>query len=130
VLDFEGEPTKSVEERTAPASVLKDVAGMLRSLHYASRLALVERAVADWAEMAPSARAWEAHNRQAFLEGYRRHADVAALLPDAPLSAVVLSGYELDKCLYELEYERSHRPEWVSIPLDGLERLVAGGEVD
>jgi maltokinase len=130
VLDFEGEPTKPVEERTAPASVLKDVTGMLRSLHYASRLALAERAVVDWADMVPSARAWEAHNRQAFLEGYRHHPEVAQLLPEAPASAAVMLAYELDKCLYELDYELSHRPEWVPIPLDGLERLVEGGGGD
>ena len=130
VLDFEGEPAKSVEERTAPASVLKDVAGMLRSFHYASRLALMERAVPEWAEMVSSAHAWEAHNRQAFLEGYRRHEEVSTLLPDPSVTVAVLSAYELDKCLYELEYELSHRPEWVAIPLDGLERLVLGGDVD
>jgi maltokinase len=127
VLDFEGEPVKPVEERMAPASPFKDVTGMLRSLHYASRHALVERAVADWADMLPSARAWESHNRQAFLEGYRRHPEVASLLPDAPVSPAVMTGYELDKALYELEYELSHRPEWVPIPLDALERLVEGG---
>jgi maltokinase len=127
VLDFEGEPEKPVEERMLPASPLKDVTGMLRSFHYASRHALVERAVADWADMVPSARAWESHNRQAFLEGYRTHPEVAALLPDASVAAAVMAGYELDKALYELEYERSHRPEWVAIPLDALERLVEGG---
>jgi maltokinase len=127
VLDFEGEPERPVEDRLAPASPFKDVTGMLRSFHYASRHALVERAVGDWADMLPAARAWESHNRQAFLEGYRRHPEVGALLPDAPVSAVVMAAYELDKALYELEYELSHRPEWVAIPLDALERLVEGG---
>lgn len=130
VLDFEGEPAKPLEERTAPASVYKDVTGMLRSLHYASRHALLERAVADWAELVPTARMWEAHNRQAFLEGYRHHDEVASLLPDFRVSAAVMSAYELDKCLYELAYELSHRPEWVAIPLDALERLVEGGGDD
>ncbi len=127
VLDFEGEPGRPVEERTRPASVFKDVTGMLRSLHYASRHALVERAVADWAEMVPAARMWESHNRQAFLEGYRRHPEVSQLLPDAEVAAAVMTAYELDKCLYELDYELLHRPEWVAIPLDALERLVEGG---
>ena len=127
VLDFEGEPAKPVEERLLPASAFKDVTGMLRSFHYASRHALVERAVADWADMLPTARAWESHNRQAFLEGYLGHPETASLLPEAPASAAVMSAYELDKALYELEYELSHRPEWVAIPLDALERLVEGG---
>lgn len=130
VLDFEGEPAKPVEERLVRASPFKDVTGMLRSFHYASRHALVERAVADWADMIPGARAWESHNRQAFLEGYRTHPDIAALLPDAPASAAVMSAYEMDKALYELDYELSHRPEWVAIPLDALERLVEGGGID
>ena len=127
VLDFEGEPAKPVEERLLPASPFKDVTGMLRSFHYASRHALVERAMADWADMVPAARAWESHNRQAFLDGYFQHPGTASLLPDAPVSAAVMSAYELDKALYELEYELSHRPEWVAIPLDALERLVEGG---
>ena len=130
VLDFEGEPAKPVEERVAPASPLKDVTGMLRSFHYASRHALIERAVAEWADMIPMARAWEVHNRQAFLEGYWEHPGVAALLPQPPASAAVMIAYELDKALYELDYELSHRPDWVSIPLDALERLVEGGGID
>ena len=130
VLDFEGEPAKSVAERTVPASPFKDVTGMLRSFHYASRHALIERVVADWADMVPAARAWESHNRDAFLEGYRQNPDITALLPDPPVSAAVMSAYELDKALYELEYELSHRPEWVGIPLDALERLVEGGPGD
>ena len=130
VLDFEGEPAKSVEERLAPASPLKDVTGMLRSFHYASRYALVERDVDDWADMVPAARAWESHNRQAFLDGYQSQPGVADLLPDPAASPVVIIAYELDKALYELEYERAHRPEWVSIPLDALQRLVEGGAGD
>lgn len=127
VLDFEGEPAKPVDERVAPASPIKDVTGMLRSFHYASRHALVERAVGEWREMIPTARAWESHNCQAFLDGYFSHTEVVELLPDPAASPAVMTGYELDKALYELEYELSFRPEWVAIPLDALERLVEGG---
>jgi maltokinase len=126
VLDFEGEPAKAVEDRVVPASAFKDVTGMLRSFHYASRYALIERAEPDWVEQAPSALAWESHNREAFLDGYLAHPEIAALLPEAPVSAAVLSAYELDKALYEIDYELSHRPEWVAIPLDALERLIEG----
>ena len=127
VLDFEGEPARPVEQRLAPASPVKDITGMLRSFHYASRHALVERAVAEWPEMMPTARAWESHNRQAFLDGYLGHPEVADLLPDPAASPAVMVAYELDKALYELEYELSFRPNWVPIPLDALERLVEGG---
>lgn len=130
VLDFEGEPAKPVAERVAPASPLKDVTGMLRSFHYASRYALVERAEAEWPHMVPLARAWEVHNRQAFLEGYWGRPGISDLLPQPPASAAVMIAFELDKALYELDYELSHRPDWVSIPLDALERLVEGGGVD
>ncbi len=127
VLDFEGEPARPVEQRLAPASPVKDITGMLRSFHYASRHALVERAVAEWPQMMPTALAWESHNRQAFLDGYLGHPEVADLLPDPAASPAVMVAYELDKALYELEYELSFRPKWVPIPLDALERLVEGG---
>ena len=124
VLDFEGEPTKSVEERTAPTSILKDVTSMLRSFHYASRHAILERALPDWAHLEPLARSWEAHNRRAFLEGYYSNPQIGGLLPEPEVLSLVMTGYELDKALYELAYEQSHRPEWVPIPIDALERLV------
>jgi maltokinase len=129
VIDFEGEPARPEDERMDRASPFKDVTGMLRSFHYASRHALVEQDVAAWPEIVPVARAWESHNRQAFLEGYQSHEGVAGLLPEAPLPAVVMAAYELDKALYELDYELAHRPEWVGIPADALERL-AGGWID
>jgi maltokinase len=127
ILDFEGEPTKPVEERTMPTSALKDVTSMLRSFHYASRHAIIERALPDWAELEPLARSWESHNRQAFLDGYESNPSIHGLLPDPALAPLVISAFELDKALYELDYERSHRPEWVSIPIDALDRLIHGG---
>jgi maltokinase len=128
VLDFEGEPAKPLDVRRTAASPLKDVTGMLRSFHYASRHALIERALAEWGDLERLARAWEAHNRQAFLDGYRSHPGIDTLLPadDSDRSAVLV-GYELDKTLYEFDYERSYRPDWVSIPVDALDRLVHGG---
>ena len=128
VLDFEGEPTKSVEERTAPSSPIKDVTGMLRSFHYAGRRGLGEHPDRDRESLEPRAEAWEVHNRQAFLDGYQGVDGIHDLLPDAPTSAVLMAAYQLDKALYELDYERAHRPEWVSIPTDALVRLVEGGE--
>jgi len=128
VLDFEGEPAKPLSARTTPASPLKDVSSMLRSFDYASRYALLERPAADAAELEPLAQAWEAHNRQAFLEGYRDVGGIEALLADPASTAAVMIGYELDKALYELDYERAHRPEWVPLPMNAIHRLVGGGE--
>jgi maltokinase len=126
ILDFEGEPARSLAERTAPNSVLKDVTGMLRSFHYASFHAVVEQPFKDWGTLRPRARSWESHNRTAFLDGYQANAQIHSLLPDPATAAAVMYAYELDKALYEFEYERGHRPEWVSIPLDALEWLVYG----
>lgn len=128
VLDFEGEPSKVLSERTEHSSPLKDVSSMLRSFHYATRHALGERPTGEVEQLGPLALAWETHNRQAFLEGYARTGAIDDLTPPAEESAAVLIAYEVDKALYELDYERAHRPEWVSIPLDALDRLFHGGD--
>ena len=127
VLDFEGEPTRPLEERTAPTSPFKDVAGMLRSFHYAAQVALAERDEQERAEVAPSADAWEARNRGAFLDGYLGVEEVRPLLPageDARNAR--LAAFELEKAEYELRYERAHRPEWEWIPRAAIERLQGG----
>lgn len=130
VLDFEGEPDRSLAERRLPHSVLKDVTGMLRSFHYATMHALVEQAFKDWGGLKPRARGWDSHNRTAFLDGYQANEAIQGLLPDPASAAAVMFAYELDKALYEFDYERGHRPEWVAIPLDALEWLVYGGDGD
>jgi maltokinase len=126
VLDFEGEPARPVEERVAPSSPLKDVTSMLRSFHYASRHALSERTPAEWPLLLPLADAWERHNRSAFLDGYSSHSGIHDLLPAASVIPAVLTAFELDKALYELGYERGHRPEWAFIPIEALDVLLDG----
>lgn len=128
VLDFEGEPAKGLSERNERSSPFKDLSSMLRSFHYATRHALAERPSSDTGHLDELALAWETHNRQAFLDGYRGTPRIDGLLPPAEESPAVLIGYELDKALYELDYEQAHRPEWVSIPLDALDRLFHGGD--
>ncbi|HEY3810390.1 MAG TPA: phosphotransferase [Acidimicrobiales bacterium] len=127
VLDFEGEPSKPLGERTARCSPLKDISSMLRSFDYAARYALTERLADEQAQLEPMAGAWEAHNRQAFLEGYRDVKGIGALLAGPESNPAVMIAYELDKALYELDYERAHRPEWVPLPLGAIQRLVDGG---
>jgi maltokinase len=128
VLDFEGEPAKPLAERTVMTSPLKDVSSMLRSFDYATRYALSERSAAELGNLEPLAEAWEAHNRQAFLEGYRDVQGIDSLLAGPESTPAILLAYELDKALYELDYERSHRPEWVPLPLGAIHRLVDGGK--
>ena len=129
VLDFEGEPTRPVEERRRPSSPLRDVAGMMRSLSYASAVALREHnrpddEAAD-AEAADLVARWERRNRDAFVSAYIARASGTPLLPGSEKStAAILRGFELDKALYEVAYETAHRPDWVEIPLAAVRQLV------
>ena len=122
VVDFEGEPAATAAARTERWSPLRDVAGMLRSFHYASRVAAAEHGE----DVAAAAAAWEKHNREAFLGTYRKAIAGSGLAPAAPKAfRVVLTGFELDKAVYEVGYEQAHRPDWVAIPLEGVLRLTA-----
>jgi maltokinase len=122
VLDFEGEPARPLEDRRRPSSPLKDVAGMLRSLHYATAVARTER---DEYALEGLAAAWENRNRQAFLRGYLQATAEGAILPDDPEAvAVILAAFELEKATYELGYERAFRPDWAHIPRAALRRLT------
>jgi maltokinase len=122
VLDFEGEPARPIDDRRRPSSPLKDVAGMLRSFHYASAVARTER---DEYALEDLAAAWEMRNRQAFLRGYMKAAGDGGILPTDPERvATVLAAFELEKAVYELGYERAYRPDWTHIPLAALRRLT------
>jgi 1,4-alpha-glucan branching enzyme len=131
VLDFEGEPARSLAERRAPCSPLKDVAGMLRSFSYAANSALIlgspesdqgsEAGSAGLGELGP----WETACRQAFLDGYLRAEGISELLPALTEDfSRVLEGFELEKAIYELAYEHAYRPDWVGIPRAAVSRLV------
>ena len=120
VCDFEGEPARSELERLAPNSPLKDVAGMLRSFDYAAAVAGREQD----ADVDALARAWERHNRVEFLESYWENIHGHDLVPRNHADAVALmEAYELEKALYEVNYERAHRPGWVEIPEAAVARL-------
>jgi maltokinase len=129
VLDFEGEPARPMAERRRPSSPLRDVAGMLRSFHYAAAVARREHGDDD--DVGAEALAWEAHNRARFLEGYYGVAGVDDLLPPTDRErAVLLRVFELDKAVYEVAYEGSHRPDWVGIPLAAVHRIVEESAYD
>ena len=129
IIDFEGEPQRSLEERRVKHSALRDVAGMLRSFDYARHTALHQTAQGsvELERLALGARRWERFMRQAFLRAYRQvvvagglYANEAAFDAAAPL----LDLFELEKALYELRYELDNRPDWVGVPLAGIAALA------
>ena len=128
VLDFEGEPLRSLEERRAKRSPLKDVAGMLRSFNYVAVAALFERCepnTKDWERLEPWAEAWESLARDRFLTGYMTRAHEGRFLPsDRDALAELLRIFEIEKALYEVAYEQGHRPDWVRIPVYGIRRIL------
>jgi maltokinase len=111
ILDFEGEPARSLTERRRKRSPLRDVAGMLRSFAY---LAIASGGTHDWEEQA----------RATFLEGYLDSVDQTLLPSGQAAIDRMLAVYELEKSVYELRYELDNRPEWVSIPVAGIQRLI------
>ena len=123
IIDFEGEPARSFEERRAKGSPLRDVAGMLRSFNYArwSALRRVAQSPEEAEKLAAPAIAWEQATRDAFLKGY---AEAMAPPDGAPLDAELLSLFELEKALYELRYELNNRTDWVQVPLHGVLSLI------
>ena len=117
ILDFEGEPARSLRDRRRKRSPLRDVAGMLRSFAYAA-------SASELLHGRPAPENWEDRARAAFLEGYYAHVD-SNLLP-AGQAAIdkLLAIFELEKAVYELRYEIDNRPDWVRIPVAGIARLL------
>jgi predicted trehalose synthase len=117
ILDFEGEPARSVPDRRRKRSPLRDVAGMLRSFAYAASASVIQREVE-----APDG--WEEQCRTKFLEGYLATVDAALLPPDRKSIERLLTVFELEKAVYELRYELGNRPDWISIPVAGILRML------
>ncbi|MEY9966264.1 maltokinase [Streptacidiphilus sp. MAP12-16] len=121
LLDFEGEPAKSLEERRRPQPAVRDVAAMLRSFDYAAAHLLTELAPTDpdRPRLGALAATWALRNRAAFCAGY-----AAAGAEDPTADPVLLHAMETDKAIYEVVYEARNRPEWLPIPLSAIARLA------
>lgn len=132
ILDFEGEPARGRSHRRGRRSPMADVAGMLRSFHYAAhagmhdeRMSVVResdrRLLTEWAEL------WQMWMGAAYMRGYLSAMEGSGLLPQSEEEReLLLDTYILEKALYELGYELDNRPDWVSTPLQGLLSLLDG----
>jgi maltokinase len=117
IVDFEGEPDRSLLERRRKRPALRDVACMLRSFAYAAAVAELQRGVRPPGD-------WERSARESFVEGYLGSVDPTLLPSDRAAIEHTLAFLELEKAVYELRYEIDHRPDWVPIPVAALSRLL------
>lgn len=131
IIDFEGEPARPLSERRVKHSPLQDVAGMLRSFHYAafSFLAALDKMIASELgnyDVRPWAESWYACVADRFLSAYYENVAGACFIPpDRDELSVLLRLHLLEKAVYELGYELNNRPAWIAIPLTGISQLLA-----
>jgi maltose alpha-D-glucosyltransferase/alpha-amylase len=131
VIDFEGEPARSLSERRLKRSPLLDVAGIMRSFHYAAHSALLRQAplaprpeddlplLRHWAQY------WYVWVSVSFLTSYLDVIQQAHLLPEDPEQLkILLDAYIIEKAIYEIGYELNNRPDWVKVPLQGILQLM------
>jgi len=131
VLDFEGEPDRPLSERRIKRSPLRDVAGMIRSFHYAAYAALQQQEAGGdvppdrLPHLEAAARRWHLWVSSAYLKAYLDQCGSCAFIPQArEVRAALLQAFLLEKGLYEITYELNHRPGWIRIPLRGLLDLL------
>lgn len=125
VLDFEGEPDRTPEQRRELSTPLRDVAAMLRSFDYGAAAAIAERTAPDSEEaqaLHGFGDAWADANRDAFWSAYLEAIGSHPLLPEPGPALVIRRAFEVQKAVYEIGYELGHRPAWVEIPLRFLLR--------
>ncbi|HEX9982880.1 MAG TPA: maltose alpha-D-glucosyltransferase [Thermoanaerobaculia bacterium] len=131
IIDFEGEPARPLSERRIKRSALRDVAGMLRSFHYAPYAVVFGQAqgnvirAEDLAQLETGARFWHRWVGAVFLRSYLAESQTARHLPATGEDMqTLLTAYLLEKALYEIGYEINNRPDWARIPIHGALELV------
>jgi maltose alpha-D-glucosyltransferase/alpha-amylase len=132
IIDFEGEPRRSIEERRRKAPAARDVAGLIRSMDYAATAAL-ERALKiapdEHGKIARALDDWRERSAAAVLADYRSFLVDLRLWPRDPREAErLLDFFLLEKAFYEIEYELAHRPDWLRVPLAGTLRILTRSE--
>ena len=128
IFDFEGEPERALSERRLKYSPLRDVAGMIRSFHYAAYSALLQHASIrpeDIPVLEPWADLWYHYVSGIFLSSYLNTVGGAPLLPaERGELEILLQALLLEKAVYELGYELNNRPDWVIIPIRGIKFIL------
>lgn len=131
IFDFEGEPARSLSERRLKYPPLRDVAGMIRSFHYIAYNSLLKGGRTrpeDASVLEPWADLWYHCVSGIFLDSYLQTVRDSSLLPDERESLeVLLRNFLLEKAVYELGYEIDNRPDWVRIPIRGIDFILGGG---
>jgi len=130
IIDFEGEPARSLSERRIKRSPLRDVAGMIRSFQYAAHSALLHQTSLglkseDITLLEQWARFWYVWVSSCFLVSYLDGVGQARLLPDdQEQRTILLDAYLLEKAVYEIGYELNNRPDWLDVPLQGILQMT------
>jgi maltose alpha-D-glucosyltransferase / alpha-amylase len=137
IIDFEGEPARSIGERRLKRPPLRDVAGMLRSFHYAAYAAMFTQQQGgiireeDTEHLEPWIRYWYVWVASSYLKGYLEAARGSIIVPKNEDDLhLLLDVHIIEKAVYELAYEMNNRPTWVGIPLQGIRELVEKAEND
>ncbi len=122
IIDFEGEPARSLAGRRMKRSPMRDVAGMLRSFHYAAHSALKEPSSESARD---SAEDWSREMSRVFLDAWLATAKGASFIPKDPGALkMLLDVHLLEKAIYEVAYELNHRPHWAFIPVRGISQIL------
>jgi maltose alpha-D-glucosyltransferase/alpha-amylase len=129
IIDFEGEPRRTIVERRRKAPAARDVASLIRSIDYSTTAAL-ERALKvahdEQGRLGAALAEWRDRATAAFLAAYRETMIDQRLWPAGPDAAQrMLNFFLLEKVCYEIEYELSYRPDWLRVPLTGMLRILA-----
>ena len=132
IIDFEGEPRRSIEDRRRKAPAARDVAGLIRSIDY-SAIAALERALKsapdEHGKIARALDGWRETSVSSFLSAYRQSLSDARLWPQSlQFADRLLDFFLLEKAFYEIEYELAHRPSWLRVPLAGTWRILSRAE--
>jgi maltose alpha-D-glucosyltransferase/alpha-amylase len=125
IIDFEGEPRRSLGERNLKRSPLVDVAGMIRSFHYAAHVALGKQRAEDVAMLEPFAKEWATQICECFLKAYLEVTRGASFIPQEQSDLdLLLEAFILDKAIYEIGYELTYRPEMANVPISAVLEII------